>query len=157
MKRISDLLSLRFSTGSLFLLTVVVALAIPYFLQDREVSPIEETQLNGADKAILQQLRRNGLDIELFHMCGMGDLATFTIDETDDSEFHVTHVFIKDPNAVSFHRHLVKLPELRSLEISNFASLQLTVSYPGTKNLDMVKDAVARFMKLENDLEMEYE
>ena len=149
-------MNIQFSITTLLLLTVIAALAIGLNRRER-VESLPESVLHNTDKAILQRLRGDGLDIEQSHFCGNGHLATFSITETASNEFHITDVFIQNPNADRFVSTLIKLPEVHSLHVSASCHSSLTLGLTGLKSKDpaLIESAIRNFLQLEDDFELQ--
>ena len=148
-----NFLPFQFSISTLLLLTVIAALAISNYWPASDEAQYDESFLDSADKAVLKQLRIDGLDIEHFyHKGGMGSGARFAIVETSEDEFHVTYIYVRDTDPCKYLDEIVKFPELNYVDISNFRSLSLKIMHPGQHSLNTMKETVKRFLKLQVEM-----
>lgn len=139
----------RFSISTLLLLTVIAALAVSHYPKQSEKIYLQESLLDKTETAILKQLRSDGLNIEQIHVCGMGDLASFTVSEIAKDRYHVTEVYVKDTNAADFIDKILEFPELNLIQISNRRTLTLTIDCYAIPNTEKLKETVKGFMNLE--------
>lgn len=134
----------------LLLMTLISALVVFYFVRSGRRVSVPESALDKRDLAVLSDLRSNGLPIAQSHMCGMGNLATYSIEETSENEFHICEIYLQHNTPELFVNLICQLPEIQTLHISNQSALSLTISNANRANPKLLQQLIIEFYDLDH-------
>lgn len=144
----------RLSLNTLLLAVLICGLLANHFRPYLKPT-VTEACLSAEEKNLIAKLRGQGLSFEQYHLCGMGDLATFEIAKKSEGECYASKIYLQHRSPVPLIKTILKFQDLEELQIGcTYSPVSLTIHNPACKDAEeivlLIQDLLEHFAAWKN-------